>query len=447
MAEENNWLEPLFTPTFKSFVPMVRSSDLQFDTKRRSPQDFAKGIAEHLGLSGVTEPPIGWEVLTWGHKDREFKKESTFAWAVAKAMPEEYRLMNLIPSIDWDMVYKLWQASEGNPHNEKVASKIDKTIREENAAYFGQQYSDSLGLTAETSNAATDQFLNTDIKSRSGLTIPQNDLLKVTGTAEKATDVIENLPTAAQIESGASLGTPAAAGQQQYDPWSVTASDMTEQDYLQQTAGSTIEDLIKVFGEDTDFEFNFANLPSAYRPSGATLKFDPRQALSYIYKLNSDQVFDLQENLAKAGYFDQVGSQYGQAGVVDQTTRVAWDMFLADSARTGVSPGKLMESKLISYLRTRNATSGFVGSDPAAISQSIRQLGVEVIGRGLNKQEELALTKAIRGWEREAALGPTFAQDNYQIDINAKATEYMEKQFATEAWQNDLDKFFFEEGA
>lgn len=442
MADEtnnSNWISPLFTETFKALIPSIRNQDGTFETETHSPQAFASQIVSYLGLRGQEDPGWASELITWGHKDPSYGDQARFAWDVAKAMPEEYRKLNLVEMIDWDMVYKLWSESTGKT-DDGVAAKIDKKLREDAAAFFSQLDPTGVGLTPETTDAAFARAMSTDISTRTGLSIRQSTLAQQSAGTKSATDIIDALPSAEEIAAGTPIVQPQSASTG-FDPWSATSSDMSEQEWLRLNAGKTVADLYQQFGESSDTEFSFATLPSSYRPKDAALTFNPRTALNYIWNLDRDQIFDLQENLARAGYFDSLGQQYGTAGSIDAATQSAWNLFLTDAAQTGTNPGKLMETKLTSYVRNRAAVSGFVGSDPATISQTIRNLGVQVIGRGLNSQEEMALMKSIRNWEREAALGPTFVQDNFQVDVTARATEYMEKQFESEKWTKDLDTF------
>ena len=210
------------------------------------------------------------------------------------------------------------------------------------------------------------------------------------------------------------------------------SSVFDEQKWLQENTGATLAEL-EAAG-NVDQTFDISGLPSSFK-SGIGTEFSDKTKLTlsatlrYPYQLNKQGIMDLQDNLRRAGWFDRVGKSFGQHGVYDDATAEAFQTFMADSVRAGIPPATMLRDGLTNYVRNRAAEAGVVYRDNVALDQTIRSLGENLIGRGLTTQESDSLVQQIRRWEETAALGPTFAQDNYQVDIDAKAQNAIETQF------------------
>ena len=212
-----------------------------------------------------------------------------------------------------------------------------------------------------------------------------------------------------------------------------------EQKWLQENTGSTLKDLAQIGEGTVDQVFDISGLPSSFKSNPLrgteytdSTKLNISAALRYPYQLDKQGVMDLQDNLRRAGWYDRVGQSFKQHGVLDPATETAYQTFMADSVRAGIAPAVMLQDGLTNYVRSRAAESGVVYRDDVALHQTIRGMGETLIGRGLSTQETDSLIQQIRKWEQTAALGQTFAQDNYQIDIDAKTQNAIETQFKTQ---------------
>ena len=220
------------------------------------------------------------------------------------------------------------------------------------------------------------------------------------------------------------------------DLWGTTLGGglFDEQQWLQENAGATLDDLNKYTESTVDQTFDISGLPSSFKTTLGTdyadkTKLNISAALRYPYQLDKQGVMDLQDNLRRAGWYDRVGQSFKTHGVLDPATETAYQTFMADSVRAGIQPAEFLRDGLTNYVRNRSAEAGIVYRDNDALHQTIRGMGETLIGRGLTMQESDSLIQQIRKWEQTAALGSTFAQENYQIDIDAKAQNAIETQF------------------
>jgi len=169
--------------------------------------------------------------------------------------------------------------------------------------------------------------------------------------------------------------------------------------------------------------------------SGAT-------ASAYPYSLKTrDQITNLQETLRKAGYFDMLGQQPA-IGRVDTATKMAWDLAMLDSTRFGVTVAEHLDERVKNYSRELGASKGVVYADADALYLSARNFGMELIGRGLTQNELDSFVSYIRKWENEASLDKSFSQDNYEVEMSAKAQTYFENRYANDVAMSDLDEWW-----
>jgi hypothetical protein len=173
--------------------------------------------------------------------------------------------------------------------------------------------------------------------------------------------------------------------------------------------------------------------------------------LSYITDIDQTARMKLQDLLEGAGYFDQareMGHVSARDGTNDVATQVAWQQFLADAVING-------ETNMQSWLteRTRTMRSRSMASvqevyrDPASINTLIDSVSMELLGRTLDVQERSSLLGKLMDWQREALLGPTYTQERYDVDLQARAKEFFDKQFMKERMQNRTDEFLYKIGA
>ena len=260
-------------------------------------------------------------------------------------------------------------------------------------------------------------------------------------------DLIDNLPPATTPDSTPTATTvpptevpttvPGTTPTGAPDLWgdSYASSVFDEQKWLQENTGATLADL-EAAG-NIDQTFDISGLPSSFK-SGIGTEFSDKTKLTlsatlrYPYQLDKQGIMNLQDNLRRAGWYDRVGRSFKEHGVYDDATAEAFQTFMADSVRAGIPPATMLRDGLTNYVRNRAAEAGVVYRDNVALDQTIRNMGESLIGRGLTTEESDSLVQQIRRWEQTAALGPTFAQDNYQVDIDAKAQNAIETQFKSQ---------------
>lgn len=204
---------------------------------------------------------------------------------------------------------------------------------------------------------------------------------------------------------------------------------VTPQEFLQQDAARTIQDLYNTFGNEVNL--NFEGMISSGRV-GDISSTALGTALNYPYQLDRDGVKRLQRTLAQAGYFDQVGNIYSTYGTVDNYTKLAWDMFLVDSVKKGVNPGKHLEERARSYAGERKALEGIQFQDQASLEAVANDLGEKLMGRRLQWGELQSFLQSIRAWETKAAAGPSYSQNTESIDISSKALQYFDREYRSE---------------
>jgi hypothetical protein len=282
------------------------------------------------------------------------------------------------------------------------------------------------------------QTPNDTVTNATAATSPIDDLPSAPMEGETTPSTIP--PTTDSPTSNVVLGT-GTTNPEAIDFWGSIGGGglFDEQKWLQENTGSTLKDLAQTGEGVVDQVFDISGLPSSFKsdPLRGTeytdsTKLNISAALRYPYQLDKQGIMDLQDNLRRAGWYDRVGQSFKQHGVLDPATETAYQTFMADSVRAGIAPAVMLQDGLTNYVRNRAAESGVVYRDDVALHQTIRQMGETLIGRGLSTQETDSLIQQIRKWEQTAALGQTFAQDNYQIDIDAKTQNAIETQFKSQ---------------
>ena len=214
-------------------------------------------------------------------------------------------------------------------------------------------------------------------------------------------------------------------------------SSFDEQAWLNENFGRTIQDLqqLGAAGQSVDYMFESKGLPGAMEE-----KWDVSQMLQYPVTLQNSgataKVRELNEMLRLGGYFDIVGQQPGNVNMVDATTKAAWDQMLTDAIRFNMTPAEMLKSRVNNYLSSRSPTGPIVHMDNAALDNVINKISMEILGRNLTADEQGSLGAAIRKWEYEVALGGSFAQENYQIDVQARTEEMLQQNFEFEYMVN-----------
>lgn len=258
--------------------------------------------------------------------------------------------------------------------------------------------------------------------SQQGITPDSPEVATARETA-KASTVIPTVDA-----TGGTEMQPAASGGFMVDP--ALMSEMSAQEFAQTYRDTTLVDL----GFDKTLRFGLGGVLAGGNVGGDD-GIDVYEASRWLYTLTPAQVGQLQVKLANAGYFDQVGQSYSQVNSADDAaTRMAWDLFLVDVVRSGAEakPQDVLNKRMAGYLSSRTPAEGMVFTDEATLQSLGNDFARALVGRNLDFNELQSFYKMARQWEREAALGVTFAQDNEQIDVRARAEEYFDSELRLE---------------
>ena len=258
------------------------------------------------------------------------------------------------------------------------------------------------------------------------------DSVEVTSAKTRA-EASTALPT---VEINESSMQPAASGNFMVDQF--LAEDMSPQEFAQTYGQTPLLDLA-----NKELTFGLSGLMSGGNLGGDD-GISVYEAIRWFYSLNFEQVSALQEDLARAGYFDQVGQSYLQVGdPSDANTRQAWDLFLVDVVRSGAqaTPETVMNDRIQNFVGNRAPAQGYIYTDKAALQSMGNQFAQAFAGRNLDYVEMRSFYKMVREWEREAALGVTFAQENEQVDVRARAEEYFNSELRVEQAKNIASKW------
>ena len=99
--------------------------------------------------------------------------------------------------------------------------------------------------------------------------------------------------------------------------------------------------------------------------------------------------------LRDGGYFKTLQT-LPESGVIDDATRKAWDLFLTDAMRSGRTPADELKERAKSFETFLTGSAGYMQVDEASIESTARQLGQQVIGRGLSGEELTSLMSNVR---------------------------------------------------
>jgi hypothetical protein len=157
------------------------------------------------------------------------------------------------------------------------------------------------------------------------------------------------------------------------------------------------------------------------------------EAASYLYSLPKASIAKIQDELGRAGYFDKLGVNRGIIGDADDdATRMAWEALLFDSVQMGMSPQQTLTQKIASFQSNRAPTEPVILADPASLEQDATQFGAALLGRNLSQNELRSFVTTIHDWQRKAAQGAVMTGDNIAINLEAKAQEFFNDNFAQE---------------
>lgn len=401
--------DDIFTDQVKSAIGVARP-DKKVDVEK-----FAELITDRFGS------------LSEG-REGEVKLVARY---VAENWPEEYRLTTAIQAVPWARVFKSIDSNELSMwfKNEKVGPEVrgdlwatalsnaEKTIvYPDRSSEFLQDFSAKVDQDYIT-NAADALAQNTGVTPEEAL---------ATTEARGADTLTDKL-----LVSGEFL------------------EDLTIEGQIALEPGVDMSSLV-MRGLEYETPLDLSALPGFDLLEVAD-QWTAADTLSYITDIDQTARMKLQDLLEGAGYFDQareMGHVSARDGTNDVATQVAWQQFLADAVLNG-------ETNMQSWLteRTRTMRSRSMASvqevyrDPASINTLIDSVSMGLLGRTLDVQERSSLLGTLMDWQREALLGPTYTQERYDVDLQARAKEYFDKQFMKERMQNRTDEFLYKIGA
>lgn len=211
---------------------------------------------------------------------------------------------------------------------------------------------------------------------------------------------------------------------------------------VQRTIDNLIAELVTPGGS---FYFDMEGFAQPANVDAEGNSWDVRLAAQYPYLgLSETQIQDLQSSLSEAGYYERIGMFYRTFGQVDAPTTMAWKELLKDSILFGMSPADMLKNQVENYARlTGTAMMGVPKKDESEIYNMVRDLGVNLIGRGLNDQELASLTQRFREWEKEIATGAWQARDPEAeaLELQSKTEEYLRGKFEAEYLTQGISDF------
>ena len=385
-----------------------------------------------------------WESELGGFDSRTSDAFVAFKTAI-QALPDNLKKEGVLSQIDLRpllLAHKEYLESENSiippgANKTRYIANFDKTIkaldakyREDAKSFVGTQGE----FTDEQTEAAIDNFLD----NSSGFSPTKN-------IADDMADPNKS--------AGSSI---TADGQ--FVPSNLTLNADNQIDYtqyLQEYATSTVNDLLNLEEQLGVTEQNvftpgafLTNLTGkittvkADDPNAKQTTWSLSEGVRYIYGLDTAKVTKLQKSLRDSGYFDKLGKfpAYGQP---DETTALAWNLFLSDALRNNQSPSERLKNASDDFAKRMASGQGNLFLDEASVESAVLAVGSQVLGRGLDKTELDSLTAVVRNWEREAyktsatGVGPegdVFAQP----DIEARINRYMQDAYREETVINSM---------
>ena len=313
---------------------------------------------------------------------------------------------------------------------DRTLEAVNKKYREDAKEFVGTQGE----YTDEQTEAAIDNFLN----NSSGFSPTKN--------------IADDMANPNSSAGGA------ITADGQFVPSNLTLNADNQIDYtqyLQEHATATVNDLLNLeeqLGVTEQNVFNpgtfLTNLTGkvttvkADDPNAKQTTWNLSQSISYVNNITKQQRTKLQQSLRDAGYFDKLGA-YPVQGENDETTRLAWNLFLSDALRNNQSPSERLKNASDDFAKRMASGQGNLFLDESSVESAALAVGSQVLGRGLDKTELASLTAAVRNWEREAyktkatGTGPE-GQMFSEPDIEARINRYVQETYEDETTMNSL---------
>jgi hypothetical protein len=384
--------------------PVVKAIGIGTDANRLDVDAFKDALVDRL--SGVIDDKPG--------------EINLVAEYIAENWPEEYRLDTALRAVPWVSVLKsidvndlsTWVYENGDFLGDKPIgrSTSQKTMGDQTTATaFIVRLASELRTQYEENAAqnisASDPTVQPDEALTDAQSLADQSLSDIVGTAEM------EMPT---IESRLAV-----------DP--------------NQQLSSLVE-------QNLEFEkpLDLSDLPG-FASLDVSDQFTAEETLSYIVEIDQNARKKLQDIMADAGYFDtarSMGHISAFDGTMDTATHVAWQEFLADAVLN-------QQPNVEEWLRGRMRSMGErsmagvqeVYRDPAEINALIDNMSFNLVGRIIEPTERQSLLAKLKEWQQEALLGPTYSQERYDVDLQARAKEYFDKTFIKERMANRRDMF------
>ncbi len=401
MAEENEWYTSVITETVRNRIGVATNQS------RLSEDDFAASIIDRL------------LPLVEG-RDREVELLANY---IAGTLPEDLRLNTTVSNLPWVEVVKsippeaLAEFAASQMSELGLRAGVDELRRAQPMAFkdFASEFLSSL-----------EEPLRNEYQEMAAANISSSDPTGQT-TPEQAVAAAEALPDSTLTDS--------------FNPGDF--EDQTIESSLATQPGVSLSDLV---ARDLQYETppELSMLPGFNNVEVAD-EFTAADALSYIVDIDSKARKQLQKLLEDAGYFDtarSMGHISARDGTVDTATQIAWETLLGDAALNGqTNVSAWLDSRMRTMSQRSMASVQEVYRDPAEINTLIDSMSFSLLGRIIEPMERQGLMAKLMEWQRESLLGPTYTEERYDVDLQARAKEYFDKNYQEERMTNRRDMF------
>jgi hypothetical protein len=139
------------------------------------------------------------------------------------------------------------------------------------------------------------------------------------------------------------------------------------------------------------------------QPTATNKKLSYADAIGYLNTLTVDELTEMQSKMAKAGYFDKIGSQYVPGDHDDQATAKAWEQVLLDAwtGKKGVDVVLIDNAKTARENKKKLAMERWGTSDTSRTA--IETAALEILGRNLSADEFTRVRDTISSLQMDRA--------------------------------------------
>lgn len=344
--------------------------------------------------------------------------------------PEEYRLNTTVSAVPWLSVLSKIDA-------EQFASYVVEDLGGE--TIIGQGYSyKATDATAIAATKGAQEFIS-DISTKLEEQLRENAASAVSQTTNM---------TPEEASKVVSESKPETLTDKFLQDGSFT-EDLTIERQFALEPGVELSSLVQR-GLEFETQIDLSDLPG-FDLLEATDEWSAADTLSYVTDIDQKSRERLQGYLEQGGYFDQARSMgliSARDGTNDVATQTAWQEFVADAILNGQTNMSTWLRSRISTMRNREMASvQAVYRDPAQINTLVDSVSFDLLGRTLSGGERSSLTAKLMEWQREALLGPTYTEDRYDVDLQARAKQYFDDKYLDERMQRAENEFLYMIGA